>query len=75
MTNIVSGLRRIAEEGYRFAGDAADEIERLQGEIYELKAGLRILLGKEDFGETIDWVQRAMRAEAEITRLKQPAHT
>ena len=68
MTNIVSGLRRIAEEGYRFAGDAADEI-------YELKAGLRILLGKEDFGETIDWVQRAMRAEAEIARLKQPTHT
>lgn len=28
MTNIVSGLRRIAEEGYRFADDAADEIER-----------------------------------------------
>ena len=38
-------------------------------------APLRILLGKEDFGETIDWVQRAMRAEAEITRLKQPTHT
>lgn len=29
MTNIVNGLRRIAEEGYRFAGDAADEIERI----------------------------------------------
>ena len=30
MSDIVSGLRRIAEEGYRFAGDAADEIERLR---------------------------------------------
>ena len=32
MIDIVKSLRRIAEEGYRFAGDAADEIERLRQE-------------------------------------------
>lgn len=33
MIDIVNGLRRIAEEGYRFAGDAADEIERLRASL------------------------------------------
>lgn len=33
MIDIVNGLRRIAEEGYRFAGDAADEIERLRARL------------------------------------------
>ena len=33
MIDIVNGLRRIAEEGYRFAGDAADEIERLRSRL------------------------------------------
>ena len=33
MIDIVNGLRRIAEEGYRFAGDAADEIERLRSSL------------------------------------------
>lgn len=44
MIDIVNGLRRIAEEGYRFAGDAADEIERLRADkatlqqmVYSLK--------------------------------------
>ena len=37
MIDIVSGLRRIAEEGYRFAGDAADEIERLRAKIAEME--------------------------------------
>ena len=37
MTNIVNGLRRIAEEGYRFAGDAADEIERLRAKIEQME--------------------------------------
>lgn len=37
MTDIVNGLRRIAEEGYRFAGDAADEIERLRAKIEEME--------------------------------------
>ena len=37
MTDIVSGLRRIAEEGYRFAGDAADEIERLRAKIEQME--------------------------------------
>lgn len=32
MIDIVRGLRRIAEEGYRFASDAADEIERLRAQ-------------------------------------------
>ena len=32
MSDITKGLRRIAEEGYRFAGDAADEIERLRAQ-------------------------------------------
>ena len=33
MIDIVNGLRRIAEEGYRLAGDAADEIERLRASL------------------------------------------
>ena len=33
MIDIVKSLRRIAEEGYRFAGDAADEIERLRSRL------------------------------------------
>lgn len=33
MIDIVNGLRRIAEEGYRCAGDAADEIERLRASL------------------------------------------
>lgn len=37
MIDIVNGLRRIAEEGYRFAGDAADEIERLRAKIAEME--------------------------------------
>jgi len=37
MIDIVSGLRRIAEEGYRFAGDAADEIERLRAKIEQME--------------------------------------
>ena len=37
MIDIVSGLRRIAEEGYRFAGDAADEIERLRAKVAEME--------------------------------------
>lgn len=38
MIDIVRGLRRIAEEGYRFAGDAADEIERLRASLEEAEA-------------------------------------
>ena len=37
MIDIVNGLRRIAEEGYRFAGDAADEIERLRAKIEQME--------------------------------------
>ena len=37
MIDIVNGLRRIAEEGYRFAGDATDEIERLRAKITEME--------------------------------------
>ena len=37
MIDIVSGLRRIAEEGYMFAGDAADEIERLRAKIEQME--------------------------------------
>lgn len=33
MTDHANELRRIAEEGYRFAGDAADEIERLRASL------------------------------------------
>ena len=49
MIDIVNGLRRIAEEGYRFAGDAADEIERLRAslEVAEKEnAKLRIALAE-----------------------------
>ena len=44
MIDIVSGLRRIAEEGYRFAGDAADEIERLRAKIEQMEKRLRLIL-------------------------------
>ena len=44
MIDIVSGLRRIAEEGYRLAGDAADEIERLRAKIEQMEKRLRLIL-------------------------------
>lgn len=58
MTDIAKGLRRITEEGYRFAGDAADEIERLRAdlEVSEKDVALK--------GKIIDALGAALNAVA-----------
>ena len=79
MIDIVNGLRRIAEEGYRFAGDAADEIERLRADkatlqqmMYSLKDPLHIVqqlvrseMDKQDISEAHKAVTSRLSALAD----------
>ena len=56
--SMVDGLRRISEEGYTFAGDAADEIDRLNAEIDELKVKVDHLKTNRDY-----WYESCQQAQ------------
>lgn len=68
MIDIVRGLRRIAEEGYRFAGDAADEIERLRAQnavlIDAINAAAALM------ASAPAWHEMHQEAVAELRRVK-----
>ena len=76
MIDIVNGLRRIAEEGYRFAGDAADEIERLRAslEAAETDAAHQKALAESALRVAEGWERKcdALRAKIESMERQEP---
>ena len=79
MIDIVNGLRRIAEEGYRFAGDAADEIERLRAslEVAETDAAHQKALADSALRVAEGWERKcdALRAKIEAMERQEPVGT
>ena len=73
MIDIVNGLRRIAEEGYRFAGDAADEIERLRAslEVAETDAAHQKALAESALRVAEGWERKCDSLRAKIAEMEQ----
>ena len=73
MSDIVNGLRRIAEEGYRFAGDAAEEIDALRAslEVAETDAAHQKALAESALRVAEGWERKCDALLAKIEAMEQ----